>query len=165
MMAAQGDCDVPERHRRNITYRIDRFYSKIYRIYIFNVGVNEILEDGTLSLHFLPISYEINDGICKESSIKLFEKLLEFGHDINLKANHSAFNKNTKLTLLHDVILSEDIELIRYLLKKGADPLIKVQMPGKKIDKMNSIELAEFLEKDKSTDLRRQIKDVLINSI
>lgn len=165
VLAAQGDCKVPKRYEKSIKYRIEHFYSKIYRSYIFQFGVDEVLEDGTHSLHFLPISYDINNGICKTSSIKLFERLLEFGHDINKKGNHSAFNKSTKITLLHDVILAGDKELVRYLLKKGADPMVKVQMYGKKIDQMNSIELAEYLSEKKDTESRRLIEIILKKSI
>ena len=165
VIASQAGADIPEKYKKRLKYKIEYFYSKIYRQYIYQFGVNEVLEDGALSISFLPIVYNLDNNIYRESATNLFEKLLELGSNINAMGYYDSLVNNNKITVLHDAVLIGNEDLVRYLLTQGADPLITAQMPGHRLDNMNSVELAKYITEKQKTKSRSNILVMLQKQI
>jgi ankyrin repeat protein len=82
----------------------------------------------------------------------LFDKAIKQGCEID------AYSSISGLTSLHEAILFNDLNLVDFLMNKGANPYQKIKRPGTAFDGKNGVEMIGILEKITPQVKREEVK-------
>ncbi|OHT14332.1 hypothetical protein TRFO_15388 [Tritrichomonas foetus] len=102
-----------------------------------------------------PIEYFINQAILRNYPVEILNSLFGIG-----VVDYSYQNERDGLTLLHSAVKSKNLEAVKYLIEKGANPNMKDSSndtPLSMAIKKKQSEIAELLANDSNLDVNMKI--------
>lgn len=123
--------------------------AQIY-LYLSDYDPNASTRYGMPALNFIAAGYGSGDSRQKEITLELSRRFIEKGAQVNQSWNG--------FTPLQAAVLANEPVLVEHLLRNGADPNIRLKLPGKASDNLTTAEFAKYLASLKRQDMRNVLE-------